>query len=572
MGATQETSSGGCGRLVASAFLLVFLGAGLWLAALVGRGIAATARTYAWTPAECTILESGVLEHPGAAKAEESYRFTVAYRYEVDGRTYRGNVYRPGYAGSADLTAARRLAATHPFGARVPCWVDPRDPGSAILARRSPWSGLAILLPLAFVALGIGGLLFLWKVLPRATSDDAGAPRPPRPLSARSATPRWAVGCLAAFFGVFLLAGLGAGTFFLRPALRTLAARSWQPTPCTILYSGVRTHPGSDSDTYSLDVLYSYYVGGREHRSSRFELLGGSSSAYDRYEDAARRFPAGSRAICFIDPADPEEAVLERGFGKPYLAAIAPLLFLLVGGGGVYFVLRGARAKPSAGLDWLPTTLATGRGYLEQAPGPVELKPAATPLGKFLGFLFLCLFWNGLVSVFLWQVVQGWRSGDRDWGQTLFLAPFVLVGLVLVGSAIYQLLALANPRPHLALSAASLPPGGSGRLDWRFRGLAGRIRHLRITLEGREEATFRSGKSTTTDRRTFARVEIVETDLATAIPSGSAGFSVPAGTMHSFDAPHNRIVWTIKVHGTIAGWPDVDEDFELTVVPREALA
>src|SRR5262249_19532552 len=157
-----------------------------------------------------------------------------------------------------------------------------------------------------------------------------------------------------------------------------------------------------------------------------------------------------------------------------------------------------------------------------------------------------------------------WRSGDRDWGQTLFLVPFVLVGLVLVASAVYQLLALANPRPHLALSAATLPPGGSGRLDWRFRGLAGRIRRLRITLEGREEATFRSGKSTITDRRTFARVEIVETDLATAIPSGSAGFSVPTGTMHSFDAPHNRIVWTIKVHGTIAGWPDVDEDFALT--------
>ena len=237
----------------------------------------------------------------------------------------------------------------------------------------------------------------------------------------------------------------------------------------------------------------------------------------------------------------------------------------------------GARTKPSAGLDWLPTTLATGRGYPEQTAGPVELKPTATPLGKFLGFLFLCLFWNGLVSVFLSQVVQGWRSGDRDWGQTLFLVPFVAVGLVLVGSAAYQLLALANPRPHLTLSAASLPPGGSGRLDWRFRGLAGRIRRLRITLEGREEATFRSGKSTTTDRRTFARIaimdtEIVETGLATAIPSGSAGFSVPAGTMHSFDAPHNRIVWTIKVHGTIAGWQDVEEDFELTVVPREALA
>ena len=49
-------------------------------------------------------------------------------------------------------------------------------------------------------------------------------------------------------------------------------------------------------------------------------------------------------------------------------------------------------------------------------------------------------------------------------------------------------------------------------------------------------------------------------------------FSIPADTMHSFAAPHNRIVWTLKVRGEIGGWPDVDEDFDLAVMPREALA
>lgn len=577
MSANQKTLAGGCGRLVVSAILLVFLAAGFWLAIVGGRSVAATARTYAWRASECTVLESGVEERPGAADAEESYRFTVTYRYEVDGRTYQGDVYRPGYVGSSDLTAARRLAAAHPFGARVPCFIDPRDPGSASLARPSLWSALALVVPLGWIVIAIVGLAFLWGFLssPRADAGDRRGGRLPQPLSARSATPRWVPGCLAAFFGVFLVAGLGAGAFFLRPMLQTIAARSWQPTPCTILYSAVRTHADDEESTYSLDVLYNYYVGGREHRSSRFQSLS-SSGGYDRYADAARRFPAGSRAICFVDPADPEEAVLERSFGKQYMGAIVPLLFILVGAAGVYFVghrmIWGARAKPSAGLDWLPVTLATGRGYPTPAAAPVELKPTATPLGKFFGFLVLCLFWNGLVSVFVWQVVQGWRSGERDWSMTLFLVPFVVVGLALVAGAVYQLLALANPHPHLALSAASLPPGGTGQLGWRFRGRAGRIRRLHITLEGCEEATYRSGKSTSTDRHIFAVVEIVDTDLAAAIPAGSASFSVPAGTMHSFAAPHNRIVWTLKVRGEIAGWPDVDEDFDLAVVPREALA
>jgi hypothetical protein len=40
--------------------------------------------------------------------------------------------------------------------------------------------------------------------------------------------------------------------------------------------------------------------------------------------------------------------------------------------------------------------------------------------------------------------------------------------------------------------------------------------------------------------------------------------------MHSFAAPNNKIVWTIEVHGHIAGWPDVKEEYELKVTPAAA--
>ena len=148
----------------------------------------------------------------------------------------------------------------------------------------------------------------------------------------------------------------------------------------------------------------------------------------------------------------------------------------------------------------------------------------------------------------------------------------MLVGLLLVWGVVYQLLALANPRPHLTLAPGALPLGAAAHLEWRFGGLAGRIDHLRIALEGREEASFQSGKSTSTERDTFAVVEIVDTSVASSIAAGSAGFSVPAGTMHSFAAPHNKIVWTLRVQGEIRGWPDVAEDFDVAVLPPEALA
>jgi len=575
-------SSPGIGaKLFFSVFCLFFLGMGSLLTVQVGKGIAATARSYGWPQTECTVLASGVEERPGAANADEAYRFTVTYLYDVAGQTRAGSTYRLGYLGSSDVTSARRLAATYAPGARVPCWVDPDTPTSAVLRRRSLLTALWILLPLLFVAAGGGGLAFTWgagRLFGIPAQSNAANPAKLAPISERAGSPRWVPGCLVAFLGIFLLAGLGTAVFFVRPALQVLAARSWQPTPCTILYCAVRTHAGDKSETYSMDVLYSYLVDDREHRSSRFEFMGGSSSGYERYEEAARSHPAGSRATCYVDPGDPEEAVLERGFDRQYLAGIVPLLFILAGGGGIALVLRGmarSRAKAAAGtLDWLPDGAAAPSvvGRATVGAGPLTLAPEHTPLGGFFAILFACLFWNGIVSVFVHQDVLSWRQGDRQGGLTLFLVPFVLVGLLLIGGVVYQLLALANPRPVLTLSRAALPLGATARLDWRFRPLAGRIRRLRIALEGREEASWGSGKTTSTGRETFATIPIVETDETPAILAGSASFSVPADTMHSFAAAHNKVVWTLKVRGEIRGWPDVDADFDVAVLPPEALA
>jgi hypothetical protein len=37
--------------------------------------------------------------------------------------------------------------------------------------------------------------------------------------------------------------------------------------------------------------------------------------------------------------------------------------------------------------------------------------------------------------------------------------------------------------------------------------------------------------------------------------------------MHSLDAPHNKIVWMLRVTGEIKSWPDIDESYALVVQP-----
>jgi hypothetical protein len=196
------------------------------------------------------------------------------------------------------------------------------------------------------------------------------------------------------------------------------------------------------------------------------------------------------------------------------------------------------------------------------------LEAKMSPLGRLVGTTIAAFFWNGIVGVFLWQLWQGWREGSFDGCVAAFLVPFVFVGVLLLAGIPYQVLALFNPRPRLALTPGRLELGGSAELSWRFGGWPGRIRRLRLTLEGVEEASWSRGKGPPTARETFASYDLLDTRLPMEIAGGSIQVRVPPETMHTFEAADNRILWTLKLHGEIRLWPDVSEEIRVVVGPR----
>ncbi len=183
------------------------------------------------------------------------------------------------------------------------------------------------------------------------------------------------------------------------------------------------------------------------------------------------------------------------------------------------------------------------------------------------GTLFFALFWNGIVSIFVWQVWKGWQTGDPDWFLTIFMIPFVLVGLASFVFVGHFTLALANPRPRVTLLTGEPCLGDELRIEWIFTGRSSRLTHLRIFLEGREEATYRRGTDTVTEREVFATLPLVDTANDWEIPRGSAAVSIPDDTMHTFTGPSNKVVWELKVAGEIPRWPDVDQNFPVTIHP-----
>ena len=264
---------------------------------------------------------------------------------------------------------------------------------------------------------------------------------------------------------------------------------------------------------------------------------------------------------------------LKGPLGTGHLTALIPLLFLAVGIGGIVWTLRMSRkAAQVAGAAALGSPALSPFGVPWPGPGladpaSIELRPTMTPLGKFVGLTFFNLFWNGIVSVFIYQAYQSWRKEEAAGCLTLFLIPFVLVGVGALIALVQQLLVLFNPRVRLTLAPGVLMTGGMAYLQWHLSGRGGGVRRLRIVLQGREEARYRRGTNTHTDREVFATLPVADTAQPYEIPAGNARIDLPAATLPSFTAADNKIVWSFKVTCEIPFWPDSEDEYEVVVRP-----
>lgn len=186
--------------------------------------------------------------------------------------------------------------------------------------------------------------------------------------------------------------------------------------------------------------------------------------------------------------------------------------------------------------------------------------------------------WNGLISIPVTDVYQNWRHHHFEWGIGLFMIPFVLVGLGLIAWTIHSFLALFNPKVTLKLSPVAPALGDLLDVSWQIQGNASRLRRLRIYLEGREEVQYRDDSTSTNSRSgsnrsmrnskcTFATFELANLAQAQMMNSGHAQIKIPEDTMPTWKASNNKIVWAIQVEGDIPNWPDIKDEFPVTVCP-----
>ena len=123
-------------------------------------------------------------------------------------------------------------------------------------------------------------------------------------------------------------------------------------------------------------------------------------------------------------------------------------------------------------------------------------------------------------------------------------------------------------RVEVELSGHPLAPGVAVRLHVAQAGLVP-LAGVVVALICTEEATYVAGTSKSSAKKEVAKHALAE---AESNPDGaglplSANFAVPAEAMHSFEAPNNKINWTIRVTGRVLGLLSFSDDYGVTVAP-----
>ena len=544
---SRSGSGSAGGKIFATIFLSIFAILGLVFFFFVGKSGMETVRSYSWTKTDCVIESSSVRDRGYSAE------FAVRYRYGFAGRNYTGTRFTAGMSSSLTLADAQHAARRYAAGRPAYCYVNASAPGESTLERGAPWPLLFGLIPLLFIGIGVGGIIGVWRAKPAsatAVSERHGSRR------------NVALGLQ--FMGLVFMA-VGGGllyAFFIRPMMKESAAAKWPAVPCEILSSKVGRHSGSKGGyTYSVDVRYRYKAGGTEFIGAAYNFDTGASGMRKWREEAVASLPPGKRTVCRVNPEDPLDAVLSITPSPDRWFGLIPAVFLIVG--LPIFIKAPAMARRSKSITGLPRDALPllSRGG---TTGELELKPASSPGCAFVGVTFIALIWNGIT----WGILLGLKP--NEWLPRIFLGIFALIGLAIAAGALYQFLALFNPRPVLTASAGAVPLGGSLGVRWRFTGNVRRLARVTISLMAREEATYRRGTTTTTDRSVFVNTALLDITDRAQMSGGSVKADIPRELIHTFTAPNNKIVWILRVAGDIPKWPNVSAEFPITVLPRDA--
>lgn len=462
-----------------------------------------------WTAQECLIEKAEI-------DSTRNDGIAVQYSYEALGEKRTGTTWAlPSPVQTNGALIHSEMERLVP-GSTVSCWVSPSDITQAVLVRESLWVGAILLIPLV----GFIGSFFLirssFAINSTSTSKSSSHSSSTKTIRYSTDDPRSKNLAIYLFFGIFISVGaILTYVFFLRFALAVFEARSWQESSCTITSSDVRAHTSHDSKTgksstsYSVHVAYTFSHGGKLYSGNTYNLGSSDYTNSSHANEVISELPEGKVTPCFFDPTTPTHSSLRRELDDTVWFGLFPLVFTA---GGLLGLLATVRS------DGKKKGRSQGRSH-KRAPS------------RIIGLLMLILVnvvWNGIVAVGCYAF---YSAGSGGWLIGILIAPFALIGLLLLAGIPYAILQLFNPSVDIDFPDTSIAPGNSTTIAWRVNGNASRIRKLTILVTpivvtpSQESSEGRSQPVGPMRGKSF---ELFSTDNPQRIEKGSSQITIPS--------------------------------------------
>lgn len=105
----------------------------------------------------------------------------------------------------------------------------------------------------------------------------------------------------------------------------------WQEIPCTIVTSEVLREQREEGLMRYPDIRYHYEYHGRGYESDVVDVFWTSINGGMNAQEVVRQFSAGETVPCWVNPQNPDEAALRRGWQGVHNVAFLPLVLIVPG-------------------------------------------------------------------------------------------------------------------------------------------------------------------------------------------------------------------------------------------------
>jgi len=276
-----------------------------------------------------------------------------------------------------------------------------------------------------------------------------------------------------------------------------------------------------------------------------------------------------------------------------WVVLLVLISFFLIGAGGIVRALLqvSASAERRSVISQRATEVDLLSGVDKPAPFPnvepdaditnspgvrlaYRLPAVETPFWQVLSLAIFCVVWNAIAASLTVLAVKTFLAGEPDWFLTMFLVPFVGLGVWVIYYFLRRLLFYTGIGPsNVEISDHPLYPGRSYQVFLSQSGQL-RVKRLEIALVCEEEAAYRHGTDIRTDRAQVYRKAIFSKKNFDISPGLSheeqVDLPIPENAMHSFKSTSNAVRWRLILTCRAQGWPLIERAFPIVVYPCSA--